>query len=117
MDNLAEYIGLVEAINHTGKRGYFKPLKGGSLRYVCYLKDFAPRENIAVCMTLMDAIVQRGGEITVHHKQMKNSAFIRYEAVMEINKRIYRAIGMSCQPAIVNCIRKYIDDLDRDSKF
>lgn len=117
MEHLAKWMGLIKAVNHTGRWAYFKTLKGGTLRYICDVKDFDPRVNKSVYTGLMDVIVERGAEITVHHKNLKNNATMRYEAVMEINKQIYRAIGASCQPAIVNCIRKYIENLGKDAKL
>ena len=117
MDSLAKYIGLTKAVNHTGKLAYFETRRGGALKFVCNIKDFDPRDNAVVYVTLMDAIVKAGAEITVHHKELKNSRFVRYEAVMEINRQIYRAVGTGCQSAIVNCIRRYIDNLEREGKL
>ncbi len=116
MDALARYLGLVKAVNHTGRLAYFKP-RSKTLLFVCNIKDFDPRENKEVYTMLMDAIVKEGAEITVHHKNLKTNPYIRFEAVMEINKQIYRALGIGCQPSIVNTIRKYVENLERENKL
>jgi hypothetical protein len=116
MDALAKYMGLTEAVNHTGKMAYFTKHKG-LFKFVCHVNDFDPRNNKAVFITLMDSIVQQGAEITIHHKSLKNSAYVRYEAVMEINHQIYRAMGQSCQPAIVGVITRYVDNMKYENKI
>ena len=117
MDSLAKYLGLTEAVNHTGKMAYFTRSRGGYLKFVCHIKDFDPRENKDTFIALLDAVVKEGAEITVHHKNLKSSKYVRYEAVMEINKQIYRALGVTCQPAIVNTIRKFVENLERENKL
>ena len=117
MDALARYIGLVEAINHTGRRAYFTKSRSGYLKFVCHISDFDPRENKAVFITLMDAVVKNGAVITVHHNSMKNSTYVRYEAVMEINKQIYRSVAMGCQQVIVSVITKYLNNLEHEKEL
>lgn len=117
MDELAKYIGLTRAVNHTGKMAYFKVGRGGHHKFICNVKDFDPRENNAVFIALMDAVVKNGAVITVHHNSMKNSTYVRYEAVMEINKQIYRALAMGCQQVIVGVIRKYLENLEYENKL
>ena len=113
MDDIAKWLGYIKAVNYTGKLAYFK-LVGSSrdMKFIVRVKDFNPKINNEIFITVVDYAVQQGAEISVHRKAVKTSKYINIEAVMSINNQIYRSLGANIRTAIVNCIQKYVNNLN-----
>lgn len=112
MENLAKWMGYIEAINYTKKKAYFKPVRGDELEFIAHKKDYDPRVHPGQFIDLMNRAVISGAEITVHKKGQKTSAYINVEAVVEIRGQIHHGIGMDYPRAVVNALMRYVDNLN-----
>ena len=112
MQNLAKWMGYIEAVNYTSKKAYFKPVRGDDLEFVCHVKDFDPRIHPQQFIDLMNRALKAEAEITVHKKSQKTSAYLNVEAVIEVRSQIHRGIGMDFSRAIVNALTRYVDNLN-----
>ena len=112
MQNLAKWMGYIEAVNHTKKKAYFKPVQGDLLNFIAHVKDYDPRTHPEQFIQILTRAVQAGAEITVYRKSQKNSTHFNVEAVVEIKNQIHRGIGMDPVRAVVNALLRYVDNLD-----
>lgn len=112
MQNLAKWMGYEEGVNYTGKKAYFRPVRGDELELICNVKDYDPRVHPDLFVKILGRAVRDGAEITVHRKSQKNSAHFNVEAVVEIGHQIHRSIGIDPPRAITNALVRYVDNLE-----
>jgi len=119
MDGIARWMGLTKAVYYTARMGYFKKKGRGvpKLHFVCHVKDFDPAHNAKMFIEVFNFAVEQGCYFTVHKKQVKTSKHINKEAVLEIDRQIYRCIGMKAQVAIVHTIQAYVNNLIYEGKL
>jgi hypothetical protein len=112
MDKLAIWIGLFQAVNHTGKMAWFKYAnKKRDLVLIAHKYEWKPWIDREQFHMVLSHAIKQGATFTISKVKVRTSKFMNIKAVMELDGKIITHLSSSYQTSIIICLSKYVDNI------